>query len=259
MRALGIDVGGTRVKAAVVDVTTGRITGERWSAPTPRRPTADQLAQLVEEAVDRFHGIVPIGIGFPGMVVDGVAEHADNLGHHWEGVHVEALFELAAGRPVTVLNDADAAGLAEARFGAARDVTGVVVVVTLGTGVGSALIVDGRLVPNTELGMLHVDGAPAGDVIANRVRKRLGLSWRGFARRLDSYVAALARVVAPDLVVVGGGASNHHARFLHRLTTEIEIVPAALRNDAGIVGAAMAAAEDGRASSPRPAITRPRP
>ena len=260
MRALGIDVGGTRVKAATVDAATGRLDAERWSTPTPRRPSPDQLAELVEEAAQRYRGDDPIGIGFPGKVVDGVVVSAENLGDHWRGVHVAALFELAAGRAVTVLNDADAAGLAESRFGAARDVPGVVVVLTLGTGVGSALVVDGRLVPNTELGLLTVGGLRAGELVANRARKRLGLSWKGFARRLDAYLGELDQLVAPALVVVGGGASSHHQRFVPRLRTAVPVVPAALRNDAGIVGAALAAAEDGtRAATGGPRFSRPVP
>lgn len=260
MRALGIDVGGTRVKVAAVDASSGRLDTERWSTPTPRRASPDQLAEIVEEAAQRYRDAEPLGIGFPGKVVDGVVHAAENLGPQWEGVHVGALFELAAGRPVTVLNDADAAGLAEARFGAAREVQGVVVVLTLGTGVGSALLVDGRLIPNTELGLLTVDGARAGDVVANRVRKRLGLSWKGFARRLDAYLVELEQLVAPELVVVGGGVSSHHARFLHRLTTAVPVVAAALRNDAGIVGAALAAIEDAsRTPRSRRTVTRPSP
>lgn len=260
MRALGIDVGGTRVKASAVDVSTGRLDAERWSTPTPRGASPDQLAEIVEEAAQRYRDAEPIGIGFPGKVVDGVVVTAENLGDQWGGVHVSALFELAAGRRVTVLNDADAAGIGESRFGAAHGVPGVVVVLTLGTGVGSALLVDGRLVPNTELGLLSVDGVRADAIVANRVRKRLGLSWQGFAKRLDAYLDELEKLVSPDLVVLGGGASNHHARFVHRLATRVPVVPATLLNDAGIVGAALASVERPvRADADGAAIARPSP
>lgn len=238
----GVDIGGSGIKAAPVDLALGEFLAERerLETPQPATPAAvmDVVAQLVEHAPDG-----PIGVTLPSVVVDGVAHSAANIDQSWIGTDVRALLQQRTGRRAEVMNDADAAGLAEVRFGAARAVRGTVLMLTLGTGIGSALFVDGHLVPNTELGHLELDGHEAERRASDAARKRHDLSWEQWAKRLDAYLAHVDRLFRPDLVVLGGGVSKKSAQWLHLLDVRPPLVPAGLLNDAGIVGAAVLASE----------------
>jgi polyphosphate glucokinase len=241
--SIGIDIGGSGIKGAVVELDDGEFVGERCRIPTPRPATPEAVAEVVAEVVATLDGDGPVGCTLPAVVRDGVAESAANIDDAWIGTDGEALIGAATGRPTTLLNDADAAGLAEQRFGAARGHGGVVLVLTLGTGIGSGLLVDGRLVPNTELGHLELDGHDAESRAAASVRKSEHLSWPKWAQRLDRYLHHVEDLFSPDLFVLGGGVSRKHDRFMPLLTVDTEVVPAALRNRAGIVGAALRATQ----------------
>src|SRR5579875_2002523 len=234
MQRLGIDIGGSGIKGAPVDVTRGTLVEERWRIPTPQPAAPAAVAEAVTELVG------PFGCTFPGAVKGGVALTAAHLDPAWVGLDAGAVLGRATGLPVKVMNDADAAGLAEMCFGAGRGRAGVVLVITLGTGIGSALFVDGHLVPNTELGHLEVDGQDAETFAADSVREAEGLSWKKWGRRLDHYLRRVEDLVWPDLIILGGGVSKKSDRFLAHLETRAEVVPAGLLNNAGIVGAAMA-------------------
>ncbi|GAB7191289.1 ROK family protein [Kineococcus sp. NUM-3379] len=243
-RGLGVDIGGSGIKAAPVDLLAGAFAAERVRIPTPRPASAANIAPVVSTAVNTFADYSgPVGITFPAVVQHGVTRTAANVDKSWIGTDAERVFSDALGRRVLVVNDADAAGLAEARYGAARDVRGVVVVTTLGTGIGSALIIDGTLVPNTELGHLEIDGHDAEKRAADSARELQDLSWEQWAKRLQRYYKHLEDLLWPDLIVVGGGVSKKHEKFLPLLDLRTPIVPAKLRNDAGIIGAAALAAE----------------
>ncbi|MGK5554223.1 polyphosphate--glucose phosphotransferase [Actinomadura kijaniata] len=242
MSMLGIDFGGSGIKGAPVDLGTGEFMAERLRIETPRPASPRAVAPVLAEIAGHFGGDGPIGVTYPGVVVDGVTLSAANVDKEWIGTDAEALFAEATGRPVTVLNDADAAGIAEMRLGAGRGRTGTVVVLTLGTGIGSALFTDGVLVRNTEFGHLELHGAEAEARAAARVRKEQDLTWEEWARRLNAYLAHLEMLLSPKLVILGGGVSRKADRFLPLLEgLRAEVVPAALHNHAGIVGAAMAA------------------
>jgi polyphosphate glucokinase len=241
--AVGIDIGGSGIKGAVVDLDEGDFAADRIRVDTPQPATPAAVAATVSDVLDGLGGNGPVGCTLPAVVRRGVAHSAANIDPEWIGVDAEGLLGEAAGRPVTVLNDADAAGLAESRFGAAQDRDGVVLVLTFGTGIGSALFIDGRLVPNTELGHLELDGVDAEARASAAARKGDDLSWPEWADRVDRYLHHLEGLFSPDLFVVGGGVSRKHDRFLPRLTVSTEVVPALLRNRAGIIGAAQAAAE----------------
>lgn len=243
--AFGIDIGGSGIKGAPVDLDKGEFASDRKRIPTPSPSTPDAVSTTVAEVVESFDldKGVPIGVTFPAVILHGVAQSAANVDKSWIGTDVEAAVKKATGRKVLAVNDADAAGYAEVRYGAAKDVDGVVLVVTLGTGIGSALIVDGHLVPNTELGHLEIDGHDAESRAAESVRDREGLDWEGWAERLQRYFTVVENLFWPDLIVVGGGVSKHHKDFLPLLDIRTRIIPAELRNAAGIVGAAALAAE----------------
>lgn len=239
MRVLGIDIGGSGIKAAPVDLGTGRLTAERLRVPTPDPATPAAVGDVVRELVRQLRWRGSIGCAFPAVIRNGIACTASNIDASWIGTHVDKLLTRKTGRPVRVLNDADAAGLAEVHFGAARSKRGTILLLTIGTGIGSALIVDGRLVPNTELGQLRLHGDIAERRASDRARKRKDLSWKRWAHRLDEYLRHLELLFSPDLFILGGGVSRKHARFLHRLDTRARVVPARLRNEAGIIGAAL--------------------
>lgn len=245
--ALGIDIGGTGLKAALVDLDQGKLVGERLRTPTPNPATFSALTravlELVQPLTDQAGELEAIGIGFPAVVRRGVALSAVNVSPEWMYADVGKIFSEAFGRPVWALNDSDAAAFAEARFGAGRHQGGTILVATLGTGVGTGLVVEGQLVPNIELGMLNVRGKPAGQRVANSVRKRRKLTWEQWAQDLQAFVDALDEAVAPDLVIIGGGVSDDAHRYLPLVRTRPMVVPARLRNDAGIVGAAAYAAD----------------
>jgi polyphosphate glucokinase len=240
-QGFGIDFGGSGIKGAPVDLKKGDFSADRERIDTPDPATPEAVAQVLAELVGRFDvpGETEIGITIPGVVRRGVVESAANIDRSWIGADADALFTETLSREVRVVNDADAAGLAEARYGAAKGVDGVVIVTTLGTGIGSALLVDGRLVPNTELGHLEIEGHDAESRAANSVREREDLSWSDWAERLTTYYRAVEKLFSPDLFVVGGGVSKHADEYLPKLKIDTRIVPAELRNKAGIVGAAL--------------------
>ena len=242
--AFGIDFGGTGIKGASVDLVAGEFAAERVRVRTPRPATPEAVATVFAELLAQFPGQDgPVGVTVPGVVRHGVVRSAANIDPAWIGTDADALFTAATGREVHVVNDADAAGLAEVRYGAAAGRRGLVIMTTLGTGIGSALLHDGVLVPNTELGHLEIGGHDAESRAANSVRERERLSWEAWAERLTAYYRTLERLFSPDLFVVGGGISKHAAEFLPLLDISTEIVPATLRNRAGVVGAALYASE----------------
>ncbi len=243
MQVLGIDIGGSGMKAAPVNTATGKLTAEPQRLDTPDPATPAAVAEALAELVRRFSWRGRIGCGFPGAVRRGVVLGAANLSPAWDGVNAVELFTAAAGRAVAVANDADVAGLAEMRFGAGRAARGVTLVITLGTGIGTALFVDHVLVPNTEFGHIELDGRDAEEVASARARKEKSLGWKKWARGVDRYLQRMCRYLSLDRIIVGGGVSKKHEKFLPLLTVGAEVVPARLRNEAGIIGAALYAAE----------------
>ena len=246
LRGFGIDIGGSGIKGAPVDLEAGQFAAERLRIPTPSPSAPGAVADVVAQIVQSFGpeaGEAPIGVTFPAVIQHGVARTAANVDRSWIDTDVDALFTARLRRRVHVVNDADAAGVAEARFGAAKGVRGVVIVATLGTGIGSALLLDGRLVPNTELGHLEIEGHDAEKRAADSAREREDLSWEKWAHRLQVYFSTLEKLFSPDLIVVGGGVSKKSEKFLPLLDLRAPIVPAQLLNDAGIVGAAVLATE----------------
>ena len=239
---LGIDVGGSGVKGAPVDLAHGRLAEDRVRIETPEPATPEAVAATVAEIVSAFDTDGPIGCTFPAVVQQGVVHSAANVDSSWVRTDAQALFSEVTGRSVSVVNDADAAGVAEVTHGAGRGVSGVVVLVTLGTGIGTAVFTDGALVPNTELGHIIVDGVDAETFAASRWRKREGLTWEEYGRRVNRYLRRLEQLTWPDLIIIGGGVSKRHDRFFGEFRTRTEVVPAQLRNEAGIIGAASVAA-----------------
>lgn len=244
-RAFGIDIGGSGIKGAIVDVATGQLANPRTRILTPRPSTPDAVAEVVAKLVLDAGWNGPVGATFPAVIQHGVARSAANVDPSWIGTDVDAVFTRAtpSATEVHVLNDADAAGIAEVRFGAARDVAGVVILLTFGTGIGSALLYNGTLVPNTELGHLELDGHDAEKRAAASVREESKLSYKEWAKRVDRYMSHVERLFTPDLFVVGGGVSKDAEKWVPRLTLTTPVKPAELLNNAGIVGAAIAAAE----------------
>ncbi|AYD89711.1 ROK family protein [Actinomyces sp. 2119] len=242
--AIGVDVGGSGIKAAPVDLGTGEFTAERLRVATPQPATPDAVADVVSRLVTSFDlpAEVPVGVAVPAPVKRGVVAFMANLDPSWAGTDARALMAQVLGRQATVVNDADAAGYAEALYGAAREVQGLAIVTTLGTGIGSALVMNGVLVPGTELGHLEIDGYDAEKRASSAVRERKDMSWRKWARRLQRYYSHLEMLFSPDVFVVGGGVSRKHEKFLPLLDLTTPIVPASLLNRAGIVGAAALAA-----------------
>jgi polyphosphate glucokinase len=237
--AIGVDIGGTGIKGAPVDVARGQLAADRVRLLTPAPATPDRVRETVEDVVGQFEGSGPIGITMPAVVRGGAVETAANIDPAWIGVDAAALFGDALRREVAVLNDADAAGLAEMRFGAGKGHTGSVVVVTLGTGIGSAVFADGVLVPNTELGHLPLEGGDAEDWAADSARERDDLSWKHWAHRLQKYFELLESLLWPELIIIGGGVSKKAEKFLPRIQLRTPLVAAELQNEAGIVGAAV--------------------
>lgn len=230
------------MKAGPVDLGAGELTAERFKINTPQPATPEAMAGVVAELVGRFDWSGPIGVAFPGVIRGGVTLTAANVDKAWIGTDADELFTKATGSEVHVVNDADAAGLAEVRFGAGRDRAGVVLLLTFGTGIGSALFVDGTLVPNTELGHLEIDGHDAESQAAASARDRDGLSWTDWARRVERYLRTVVMLFSPSLIIVGGGASRKADKWLPHIHVDAEVAPAALTNEAGIVGAALVGA-----------------
>ncbi|KRF37547.1 polyphosphate--glucose phosphotransferase [Nocardioides sp. Soil805] len=238
----GIDFGGTGIKGAPVDLGSGDFAGSRVKIATPRPATPEAVADVFRELVGRFPASSsPVGVTVPAVVRHGMVSSAANIDPSWIGTDADAVFTEALGREVHVVNDADAAGLAEVEYGAAKGRTGLVIVTTLGTGIGSALIHDDVLVPNSELGHLEIDGYDAETRAANSARESEGLSYEAWAERLTTYYRTVERLFSPELIVIGGGVSKSFDKFGPLIDIETEIVPAALRNKAGIIGAALVA------------------
>jgi polyphosphate glucokinase len=248
MQILGVDIGGSGIKGALVDTKRGVFLSERERIDTPESLMPDPVLETVAELIYRFQDYDgPIGIGFPAVVVDGTPRTAFTA-HHiqaWVGFPVARHLSERLGRSITLLNDADAAGIAEMRFGNGRGEDGTVIVLTLGTGIGGSLFTKGHLVPNMEFGRLYLPNQceVAEKQAAADVRKKQGLKWKQWAHRLDEYLHLVESVFSPHLIIIGGGVSKKHEKFIPRLTVDSKVIPAALRNRAGIVGAATAVAE----------------
>src|SRR4051812_12297737 len=241
----GIDFGGTGIKGAPVDLDRGDFAAERERIKTPSPATPDAVAEIFVDLLARFpQSTGPVGVTVPEVGRQGVGHSAGNIDHAWVGPDADKLFPKAAGRDVHVVNDADAAGLAEVRYGAAKGRRGLVIVTTLGTGIGSALVYDGVLIPNSELGHLQIEGHDAESRAANSARERDELTMKHWAKRLTTYYRTLEMLFSPELFVVGGGISKQSDEFLPLLEIDTEIVPATLLNKAGVVGAALCAVEE---------------
>ena len=240
MIVFGLDIGGSGIKGAPVDTGTGELTGERLRIKTPKPATPDAMVETAARVVRESEWDGAVGCGFPAVVKDGIVHTAANIDKSAIGFDLGGALTKELGRYVGAVNDADAAGLAEMRWGAGRGVDGVVLMLTLGTGIGTSLFVGGRLVPNTELGHIEIRGQDAEHRAADGARKREDLSWKQYAERLDEYLHKIENLLWPDLIVVGGGISKKAERFFPHLTNRTEIVTAKMRNEAGIAGAALA-------------------
>ncbi|MEV8101495.1 polyphosphate--glucose phosphotransferase [Streptomyces sp. NPDC088135] len=242
MQIFGVDIGGSGIKGAPVDLDRGDLAQERHKVLTPHPATPKGVVECVAEVVGHFDWSGPVGVTFPGVVTDGVTRTAANVDKGWVDTDARGLIGDRLGLPVTVLNDADAAGIAEMTFGAGRGRKGTVIVLTLGTGIGSALFVDGRLVPNTELGHLELNGHDAEKHASTKAKEDEDLSWHHWAHRVQKYLAHVEMLFSPELFIIGGGVSRKADKFLPLIErVRAEMVPAELQNNAGIVGAAMAA------------------
>ena len=242
---VGIDFGGTGIKGAPVDLDSGEFASERVRIPTPKPATPQAVAAVFAELISHFPpSTAPVGVTVPGVVRRGIVGSAANIDRSFIGADADAIFTEALSRDVHVVNDADAAGLAEVQYGAAKGQRGLVIVTTLGTGIGSALIFNGVLVPNSELGHLEIDGHNAESRAASSVRTAEGLSYPEWAERLTRYYSTLEKLFSPDLIVVGGGVSKNADEFLPLVKIQTPIIPAKLRNTAGVVGAALYASRD---------------
>jgi len=243
MQILGIDIGGSGIKGAPVDVETGRLSAERCRIKTPDPATPEAVAQVVAQIAEQFNWQAPIGCTFPAVIKGGVAHTAANVDQAWIGTNVEALLTEKTGCATAAVNDADAAGVAEMKFGAGADEKGLVFMLTFGTGIGSAIFMNGVLVPNTELGHMDIRGKEAEHRASDRARKEFDLGWTKWAKRVTEYLNTLEDLFWPDLFIIGGGVSKKTHKFLENVDTRTAVVPAQLLNEAGIVGAALWAHE----------------
>ncbi len=241
MIVLGIDIGGSGIKGAPVNVETGEMLSERYRIPTPQPAEPGPMTDVVADIAKFFNWEGPIGCGFPAVVKSEVALTAANIDDSWIGVNIAELISQKTGCPVHVSNDVDAAGWAEIRFGAGRDQKGLVLILALGTGIGSSLFMDGYQIPNTEFGHIVMHGDIAEKYAANSIRKKEELSWEEWGSRLDEYLNYVVSLFHPDLIIIGGGVSKYYQEFFPYLDCSAKLVPAALRNEAGIVGAACSA------------------
>lgn len=244
---IGIDVGGSGIKGAPVSLTTGKFVDERLRIPTPENGTPEEIAEIIKQIVDSFElpADLPVGVSFPAPIVNGVVPVIANLSQEWKGTRVNELLSRVLKRPVTVLNDADAAGYAEVHYGAAHGHDGTIVVLTLGTGIGSALVRNGVLLPNSELGHVRMEnGLIAEKWASSAVFEREELSYQEWAERLQEIFRYYELLFSPDLFIIGGGISKKHKKFVPLIDTRAQIVPAELRNSAGIVGAALLAHQE---------------
>ena len=241
MEILGIDVGGSGIKGAPVDTTSGALTSERFRLKTPKGAETEAVAGIIKEIVEHFAWKGPVGIGFPAPIKHGIVKLASNISPAWVGMNADDFLTRATGCDVTVGNDADVAGLAEMAFGAGKGLKGTVILVTLGTGIGSAVFYDGVLIPNTEFGHIEIDGRDAEAQASDAARQRDDLSWKKYARRLNRYFLQMEKLFWPDLFIIGGGISKFSENYIPLLKLETPVVPATFLNEAGIVGAALAA------------------
>lgn len=256
MNILGIDIGGTGIKGAPVNVETGELVAERFRIPTPQPALPNAVADVVEQIAKHFGYSGPAGITFPAIIKKGVVYSATNVDRTWIGADAAELFRSHLDGPVTVVNDADAAGIAEMHFGAGRGRSGIVILLTFGTGIGSAIFHEGKLLPNSELGHIKIRGKDAEKRASEKVREAKGLSWKKWAGRVSDYLAYLEELFSPDLFIIGGGVSNKAEKFLPHLASKTGVVveAAQMRNEAGIIGAAcLAVHPDGPGNTNHPA------
>ncbi len=238
MEVLGIDIGGSGMKAAIIELTTGEMVTERYRIDTPQPATPKAMVEVVKKLQKHFDWKGRIGVGFPAAIVNGFVKTASNIDSSWINTPITKLFTEATGCEVSVMNDVDVTGLAEMNFGAGKDRKGKVLTVALGTGIGTALFYNGQLIPNTELGHLQMKGLIAEDYAANSVRENEELSWKEWGMRLNEYLLELDKLLWPDLIIIGGGVSKHYENFEQYLDRNLAVVPAALKNHAGIIGSA---------------------
>ncbi|HAW59044.1 MAG TPA: polyphosphate glucokinase [Bacteroidales bacterium] len=248
MAILGIDVGGSGIKGALVE--NGQLVTERLRIPTPEPSTPEAIADTLNEIVKSFNYKGPIGCGFPALILDGVVKTAANIHKTWIDVPAEKLFSQKTGQPVYLINDADAAGLAEIYYGAGKNKKGTIFMITIGTGIGTAIFINGQLVPNTELGHLKMYGKSAEKYCSDAVRTKKNLSWKQWAMRFNEYLAYIEFLFSPQLIILGGGASKKFDQFAPYLKTRAEIVPAELKNHAGIIGASVWAGSKASINTP---------
>ena len=245
MQALGIDVGGSGIKGAPVNVATGELTAERHRIPTPNPSTPHAVTQTIHKIIMHFNWNGPVGVGFPAVIQQGVVRTAANIDDSWIGVNAARLFQQTSGCPTRVLNDADAAAIAEMKFGGGKGRSGVVFVITIGTGIGTAVFTDGTLLPNAELGHLLLKNGKEGEAYASdAIRKAKELTWKKWAKRFNKYLEEIERLFWPELIILGGGASKKDNKFFQYLETRAPVIPAQLLNEAGIIGAAVAATSE---------------
>ncbi len=241
MKILGVDIGGSGIKGAPVDISTGELLAERHRIPTPKPATPKAVAKTLKKLVDHFEWKDKVCCGFPAVIQNDTVHTASNIDEKWIGTNAAQLFSEATGCPVMVLNDADAAGLAEETFGAGKDCKGVVLIITVGTGLGSALFIDGNLVPNTEFGHVFLKNRIAEEYASDATRKRENLSWGEWAKRFNRYLNHMEVLINPDRIIIGGGASKKRHKFFDDINIKAELIEATLLNNAGIIGAALAA------------------
>ena len=239
MDVLGIDVGGSGIKGAPVNIRTGELLAERVRIKTPKKAEPGPVAKVAAEIAASFNWRGPIGIGFPAPIKHGVVMMAANISQKWVGMDADKLFTNITGNSCKVGNDADVAGFAEMKFGAGKGNSGTVIMITLGTGIGTAIFYNGHLLPNTEFGHLDMDGKDAEHRAADSVREQENLSWKKYAKRLNAYLKQMEKLFWPDLFIIGGGISKQHEKFIPLLELQSKVVPAQFQNEAGIVGAAL--------------------
>ncbi len=247
MNIIGIDIGGSGIKGAPVDTSAGTLAAERLRIPTPSPSTPDAVAEVIGQILASFSATGgPVGITFPGVVKNGRVLTAANVDPLWAGFEAATFFSAKLGRPCSVMNDADAAGIAEMRFGAGRGIKGVVILLTLGTGIGSAVFLDGKLLPNTELGHMEIRGKDAEARASERVREEKDLGWPEWAERVGEVIARYAFLFNPDLFIIGGGVSRKAEKFLPVVQgmVKVPVVPAQLQNQAGLIGASLVAGDN---------------
>lgn len=242
-KILGIDVGASGIKGAIVDVKKGNLITERFRVPTPVPSKPKAVAKAIADVTEHFEWKGLIGVGFPSIIQNGVAKTAANIDKKWIGTNVQKLISKATGCPVSVRNDADVAGIAELQFGAGKGKKGTIILITIGSGLGSAVFTDGKLLPNSELGHLKFKGMIAEHYAADSIRKKLELSWEDWGTRFNEYLLHLELLFSPDLIILGGGASKKFEKYKNLFTINCPVVPAKLLNHAGIIGAACLASE----------------